>query len=217
MVDVITMLDKKSPDFLLLTETPLPPPPHSGALLQALRNRGYKVHHHPSNAPFQPDGLPEARLPDHITNLGGGCWLAYKKHTSWTTSVSPLILPIDCPGDNVELTLFDGTKAAIISCYLPPTVEAHSNTCATLAQLPHTLPHPLIILGGDLQRGWEKRSQKDLQIATLPFKRWARPTLPIFTPRQQPGLESCIDHLTIYITPPHHAHKGIALPAGETP
>ena len=39
LVDIITMLDHHSPDFLLLTETPLPP--HSRALRQALRNRGY--------------------------------------------------------------------------------------------------------------------------------------------------------------------------------
>jgi len=55
--------------------------PHSGALFHSLRNRGYRVNHYPSNASFQPDGLPEARLPDHITYPGGGCWLAYKKHT----------------------------------------------------------------------------------------------------------------------------------------
>ena len=47
--------------------------PHSEGLLHALRNRGYRVHYHPSNAPFQPDGLPDARLPDHITHLGEGC------------------------------------------------------------------------------------------------------------------------------------------------
>jgi len=49
-VDIITMLDHHSPDFLLLTETPLPP--HSGALLQVLRNLGYRIHHHSANAPF---------------------------------------------------------------------------------------------------------------------------------------------------------------------
>jgi len=41
LVDIITMLDLHSPDFLLLTETPLPP--QSGALRQALRNRGYRI------------------------------------------------------------------------------------------------------------------------------------------------------------------------------
>ena len=70
------MVDAHSPDFLLLTETPMHP--HSGALLHALRNRGYKVHHHQVNAPFHPDGLPEARLPAHLTHPGGGAWLAYK-------------------------------------------------------------------------------------------------------------------------------------------
>ena len=170
LVDVITMLEQNSSDFLLLTETPLSP--HRGALLQSLRNRGYGVHHHPSNAPFQPDGLPEARLSDHIIHPGGGCWLAYKKHTSWTTLVCPLTLPINCPRATtyvVELTLVYGTKAAIISCYLPQPVEAHSNTCAILAQLPHTLSHPLIILGGDLHGELIKgprRSYKSLPIHT---------------------------------------------------
>jgi len=80
LVNIITMLNQHFPDLLLLTETPLPP--HSGALLHALRNRGYRIHHTPVNAPFQPEGLPEARLPEHIVHSGGGSWLAYKKHTS---------------------------------------------------------------------------------------------------------------------------------------
>jgi hypothetical protein len=50
MADLVTMLDQHPPDFLFLTETPLHP--HSGALLHALRNRGYRIHHHPSNASF---------------------------------------------------------------------------------------------------------------------------------------------------------------------
>jgi len=91
LVDIVTMLDQHSPDFLFLTEIPMHI--HSGPLLHTLRNRGYRVHHHPSNAPFQPDGLPEARFPDHITHPGGGCRLAYKKHTSWTTLEAPLNLP----------------------------------------------------------------------------------------------------------------------------
>jgi hypothetical protein len=68
--------------------------------------------------------------------------------------VSPLTLPHNCHSATicaVELTLDNDTKAIIISCYLPQSVDAHSLTCASLAQLPHTLPHSLIILGGDLQ------------------------------------------------------------------
>jgi hypothetical protein len=94
LVDIITMMDQHSPDFLFLTKTPLAP--HSGALRQALRNRGYRIHHTPVNALFQPESLPEARLPEHIVHPGGGCWLAYKKHTSWTPLVSPLTLPHTC-------------------------------------------------------------------------------------------------------------------------
>jgi hypothetical protein len=61
LTDLVTLLDQQSPDFLLIKETPMHP--HSGALLHVLRNREYRVHHHPSNASFHPDGLPEARLP----------------------------------------------------------------------------------------------------------------------------------------------------------
>ena len=70
MVEIVTMMDQHSPAFLFRTETPMHP--HSGALIHALRNRGYRIHLHPSNVPFQPDGLPEARLSDHITHPGGG-------------------------------------------------------------------------------------------------------------------------------------------------
>ena len=86
--------------------------PHSWPLIHALRNRDYIIYHHLSNSPFQPDGLPEARLPDHITHSGGGCWLAYKKHTSWTPLVSPLTLPQTSPSARtcaVELTLLNGS------------------------------------------------------------------------------------------------------------
>jgi hypothetical protein len=64
------MLDQHSPDFLFLTETPMHP--HSGALIHALRNHDYIIYYHMSNAPFQLDDHPEARLPDHMTHLGGG-------------------------------------------------------------------------------------------------------------------------------------------------
>jgi hypothetical protein len=193
------MMDQHSPDFPLLTETPTHP--HSGAPIHALRDRGYRIHHHPSNAPFQQDGLPEARLPDHSTHPGGGCWLAYKKHASWTPLLSPLTLPHTCliaPTCVVELTLLNGTKAAIILCNLPHAIEAHAITCDALSQLPHTLMHSLIILGGGgLQGGWEYSPPKDIHITALTYKRWAGPMLPTFTPRQYPLQASCIDHLTI--------------------
>ena len=111
------------------------------------------IHHTPAKAPFQPEGLPEARLPEQIVHPRGGCWLVYKKHTSWMPLVSPLTLPHTCHRATVcavELTMDNGTKAAIISCYIPQTVEAHSLTYAALAQLPRTLTHSLIILGGSL-------------------------------------------------------------------
>jgi len=122
------------------------------------------IHHTPANVPFQPEGLPEARLPEHIVHSGGGSWLAYKKHTSWAPLVSPLTLLHTCHSAkicSVELTLDNCTKATIISCYLSQTVEAHSLTCAALTQLPHTLPHSLIILGEYLQGGWVQLSPKD--------------------------------------------------------
>jgi hypothetical protein len=114
--------------------------------------------------------------------------------------MSPLTLPHTChiaPICAIELSLDNGTKAAIISCYLSQTVEAHSLTCAALAQLPHTLTHSLIILGGDFQRGGAVVPQ-DIHIALLPYQRWVGPTSPTFAPRHQSGQESCIDHLTIW-------------------
>jgi hypothetical protein len=70
--------------------------------------------------------------------------------------------------------------------------------CEALAQLPNTLPHHLIILGGDLKGGWDNTSPKYIHVAILPYKSWAGPTLPTFTPRQHPLHASCIDHLTIW-------------------
>jgi len=115
--------------------------------------------------------------------------------------VSPLILPHNCPCATtcaVELTLPNGVEAAIVSCYLSQTLEAHVITFDALSQLPQTLPHSLVILGGDLQGGWEHSSPKDIHIAALPYKTWVGPMLPTFTPRQQSLQASCIDQLTIW-------------------
>ena len=175
--------------------------PHCGALLHVLRNREYRVHYHPVNAPFHPDGLPEARLPVQLTHPGGGAWIAYKKHAPWAPLVAPLPLPQSCPRATtcaVELALQNGSKAAILSCYLPQTVEAHAATCDALSQLPGTLPHSLIIMGGDFQGGWDTASPKDAHIVALPYSRWKGPLLPTFAPRQRPLMESCIDHLTLW-------------------
>ncbi len=134
--------------FLFLVETPMHP--HSGTLLHTIRSWGYKTHRHPFNASSQPDGLPEARLPNHITHPGGGCWLAYKKITSWSPMVSLLILTQNCPSATtcaVELNFLNGSKVAIISCYLPQTTEVHAIACDALSQLPNTYPHHLIMGG----------------------------------------------------------------------
>jgi len=68
--DVVTMLDDHSPDILFFTDTPLHT--RSGVLLHVLRNRGFRIHYHKSNALSPPDTLPEARIPAHLTHAGGG-------------------------------------------------------------------------------------------------------------------------------------------------
>jgi hypothetical protein len=76
---------------------------------------------------------------------------------------SPLTLPHTCHSATiceVELTLNNGTKAAIIYCYFPQSIETHSLTCGALANLPQPLPHSFIIIGGDLQGGGDSRPLK---------------------------------------------------------
>ena len=114
--------------------------------------------------------------------------------------VRPLMLPADCPSTTicaVELTLLTGAKAAFIACYLPQPIEEHAQVCKALANLPHALPHQILILGGDLQGDWDGTSPKTQHITSLPFVRWTGPTTPTFQPRHQPEQASCIDHLTI--------------------
>ena len=77
LTNIVTLLDRHTPDVLLLTETP--PLSHQGALTQILRNRGYKTQYHLANAPPPTGTIPEARLPTHTTHGGGGCWIAHKK------------------------------------------------------------------------------------------------------------------------------------------
>ena len=67
---MVTLLDLRTPDILLLTETPMHP--HQGALARVLNHRGYKTHYHAVNAPSPPGTFPEARLPTHTTHNGGG-------------------------------------------------------------------------------------------------------------------------------------------------
>jgi len=68
LTDIVSILDFRTPDFLLLTETP--PLPHSGALTHTMRNQGYKIYYYHVNAPTPPDTLPETRLPTHLTHSG---------------------------------------------------------------------------------------------------------------------------------------------------
>ena len=70
LTDLVTLLDRHTPEVLLLTETP--PLPHQGALTQVLRNRGYKIYYHPVNAPSPKDTLHESRLLTHTIHGGGG-------------------------------------------------------------------------------------------------------------------------------------------------
>ncbi len=95
LTDVVALLDRHTPDVLLLAETPSLP--HQGALTQVLRKKGYKTHYHPVHTPSPKDTLPEARLPNHTTHGGGGCWIAHNKHASWATTVRNLMLPGTCP------------------------------------------------------------------------------------------------------------------------
>jgi hypothetical protein len=137
LTDIVTMLDDHSPDIIFLTETPLHS--RSGALTHVLRNRGYTIHYHPANAPSPTDTLTDARTPGHLTHPGGGYLLAYKKHTTWSPMVKPLILPEDGPKTTtcaVELTLLTRAKAAFIACYLPQPPEDLARVCKALAKLP---------------------------------------------------------------------------------
>ncbi len=154
LVDIVTLLDLHTPYFILLTETSLLS--INGALTHVLRNKGYKKRYHSIDVPSPPDTLPEARLPNHLTHPGGGCWIAYRKYTAWAAHVRPLRLPTYCPPATTcatEINLQSGEKAAIIANYLPQSVEEHDLACKALARLPVILPHHLLILRGDLQGG----------------------------------------------------------------
>ncbi len=89
---------------------------------------GYKLYYQPVNAPTPSGTLPETRLPTHLTQSGGSCWIAYRKYTSWATHVVRLLrLPNDCPQAStcvVEVTLLPGEKVAVIACYLPQPMDS---------------------------------------------------------------------------------------------
>jgi hypothetical protein len=97
--------------------------------------------------------------------------------------------------------------ATIVSCYLPQLAETHTYACEALARLPTSLPHHLLIVGGDLQGGWDGTSPKYIHIASLPYVRWARSSIPTFTPRRQQEQAMSIDHLTIW--DPEHLSRQV--------
>jgi len=107
----------------------------------------------------------------------------------------------------VELALYTCDKATLIACYLPHPVKEHAYACDALARLSTTLPHHLVIVGGDLQRGWEGTSLKDLHVASPPYMRWVGPTISTFTPRHQPSKTTCIYHLSIW--DPQHMSRQV--------
>jgi hypothetical protein len=69
LADIVTMLDRHTPDFLLLTETPLHP--HSEALTHTFRSRGCEMHCIPANAPPHTDTPLEARLLTKLIHTTG--------------------------------------------------------------------------------------------------------------------------------------------------
>jgi hypothetical protein len=199
LVDIVSLLDIHTPDFILLTETPFLP--NNAALTHILRNKRYTICYHLSNAPSSPDILPEARLLDNLTHPRGECWIAYRKYTTWAAHVRPLRLPIDCPLATtcaVEITLYSGEKAANIASHLPQPKEEHERACKALARLPVALPHHLLIFDSDLQAGWTSSTPNYANVHALPFLRWRGAKTPIFTLPHQPGVATCIDHLTMW-------------------
>ena len=118
------------------------------------------------------------------------------------THIRPHRLPTDCPLATtcaVEITLHSGVKAAIIAGYLPQPVKEHDKrTFQALARLPRALPHHLLILEGDLQDCWIGSMPKDANVQSLPIFRWEVAETPTFTPPHQPGMDTCIDHHTIW-------------------
>jgi hypothetical protein len=69
LTDIMTMVDQHSPDFLLLKEIPLAP--HSGALREALRNRGYRIHTlrptiRSNRRPFRRPAFPSASYTQEV-------------------------------------------------------------------------------------------------------------------------------------------------------
>ena len=175
--------------------------PHRGALTQALCNRGYKIHFHQVNAPSPQDTFPEAHLPTHTTHNGGGCWLAYNKHTPFAATIRPLLLPGNCLQSTtcaVELTLASGPKSSIIASYLPQGEDSHAQTWAAITELTHNLPHHIQILGVELQGNWTGSDTKDANIRKLPHDRWKGPAFPTFKPQRIPEHATCTDHLAIW-------------------
>ena len=148
LVGIFSLIDSHTPGFLSLTESPLQS--NNWTRAHILHHMGYTVHYHPTYAPSPSDTLPDARIPTKITHLGGGYWIAYKKHRSWSANVRPLLLTMDCPKPTtsaVELTLHTEARACVIASYLSQLVEDHARVCHALAHLFSSLPHHVLILG----------------------------------------------------------------------
>jgi hypothetical protein len=67
-----------------------------------------------------------------------------------------------------------------------------------LSPVPVAQPHPLPILGGDLQGGWAGYNPEDSHVRTLPLLMWKGAETYIFTPPHQPGMATYIDNLSIW-------------------
>ena len=185
--------------LFFLTETPLHP--HNDAQAHALHNHGYSLHHHPPHALSQPNVLAEARLPTHLKQPGGRCWLAYRRYSPRSSMARLFSLTSDSPRATtcaVERTLLIGAKTTIIVYYLPQPGEEQAQVCAALARLPTTLPNRLLIIGGGFQGGWEGTSQKYQHIKFSPYVRSTGPMNPTFTTCWQSKHTTCIDLLTIW-------------------
>jgi hypothetical protein len=119
-----------------------------------------------------------------------------------TPTPPPPITLSQIPCMRTQSKLDTGNKCLFVSCYLPQDHSEHAEACSALTTLLLLYPNHLIILGGDFQGDLTSPTDKSCHLRTIPYSRLQGPTLPTYTPAQQPGQSTCIDHF--FIHDPHN-------------
>ena len=195
LLDLEQLINEKSPDILLLTETPYAN--KSKPLTNLLKRLQYKYSYDPTPPPtLDQTHLPkEARLPKAaIVHSTGGALCAYKKDKPWANFVTHVTTPdhdINSRVAAIKIQHPTGDPRIIAAVYIPHKRQELKRTIwAYLKSLPITENIQYVLIGGDFQENIHLPKSTARKENLHPVTHIPAPT---FCPPHVPQINTTID------------------------